>query len=92
MAFFMVDVKGHYNILLGRDWIHATECIPSMLHQCVMQWVGDSVEVISVDDIACVTIAESEVDVQGGRMSCFMGCDLTEYYYVKRRKGWVHSM
>jgi hypothetical protein len=25
MAFFMVDVKGCYNMLLGRDWIHANE-------------------------------------------------------------------
>jgi hypothetical protein len=23
MAFFVVDVKGRYNVLLGRDWIHA---------------------------------------------------------------------
>jgi hypothetical protein len=35
MAFFMVDVKGCYNVLLGRDWIHANECVPSTLHQCV---------------------------------------------------------
>jgi hypothetical protein len=32
MAFFMVDMKGHYNLLLGRDWIHANECVPSTLH------------------------------------------------------------
>jgi hypothetical protein len=31
-AFFVVDVKGKYNILLGRDWIHANGCVPSMLH------------------------------------------------------------
>jgi hypothetical protein len=36
-TFFVVDVKGHYNVLLGRDWIHANECVPSTLHQCVMQ-------------------------------------------------------
>jgi hypothetical protein len=29
MAFFMVDMKGYYNVLLGRDWIHANECVPS---------------------------------------------------------------
>jgi hypothetical protein len=32
MAFFMVDVKGCYNELLGRDWIHANEFVPSSLH------------------------------------------------------------
>jgi hypothetical protein len=36
-ACLIVNVKGHYNVLLGRDWIHANGCIPSMLHQCVTQ-------------------------------------------------------
>jgi hypothetical protein len=31
-TFFMVDVKGHYNVLLGWDWIHVNECVPSTLH------------------------------------------------------------
>jgi hypothetical protein len=35
-AFFVVDVKGSYNVLLGRDWIHANGCVPSTLHQCVI--------------------------------------------------------
>jgi hypothetical protein len=81
-TFFVVDVKGRYNILLGRDWIHANKCIPSTLHQCVMQWVGDSMEVIPADDTSCVVVTESEVDVQGGRMSYLTGCDLTKYDYV----------
>jgi hypothetical protein len=36
-TFFVVDIKGKYNILLGRDWIHANGCVPSTLHQCVVQ-------------------------------------------------------
>jgi hypothetical protein len=47
-AFFVVDVKEHYNVLLRRDWIHANECVPSTLHQCVIQWIGDEVEVVQV--------------------------------------------
>jgi hypothetical protein len=47
-----------------------------------MQWVGDSVEVISADDAACVAITESKVNIQGGRMSCLTGRDCTEYDYV----------
>jgi hypothetical protein len=35
-----------------------------------MQWDGDQVEVIEADDTVCVAVAESQVDVQGGRMSC----------------------
>jgi hypothetical protein len=36
MPFFVVDVKGCYNMLLGRDWIHTNECVPSTLHQCII--------------------------------------------------------
>jgi hypothetical protein len=42
-AFFVVDLKGCYNMLLRRDWIHANECVPSTLHQCVIYWIGDEV-------------------------------------------------
>jgi hypothetical protein len=45
-TFFVVDVKGRYNVLLGCDWIHANGYVPSMVHQCVMQWVGDQVVVV----------------------------------------------
>jgi hypothetical protein len=69
-------------VLLGQDWIHANECIPSTLHQCVMQWVGDKVEVIKVDDTTYVVLIESQVDVQGRSMRCLMGRDLTEYDYI----------
>jgi hypothetical protein len=47
--FFVVDVKGCYNILLGRYWIHTNGCVPSTLHQCLMSWVGDHVEVVEAD-------------------------------------------
>jgi hypothetical protein len=32
MTFFVVDVKGRYNVLLDRDWIHANGCVMSTLH------------------------------------------------------------
>ncbi|XP_020082161.1 uncharacterized protein LOC109705789 [Ananas comosus] len=31
-AFFVVDADSQYNLLLGRDRIHANECVPSTLH------------------------------------------------------------
>ena len=30
-VFFVVDAKLGYTILLGREWIHANQCVPSML-------------------------------------------------------------
>jgi hypothetical protein len=90
MPFFIVDAKGCYNVLFGHDWIHANGCIPSTLHQCVMQWVGNQVEVIEADDMACVAATDAQVDVQGGIMSCPMRRDLTEYDYMSvRQDGFV---
>jgi hypothetical protein len=40
-TFFVADVQGSYNLILGRDWIHANRCVPSSLHQFLIQWVGD---------------------------------------------------
>ena len=36
-TFFVINGKGSYSMLLGRDWIHANCCIPSTMHQCVIQ-------------------------------------------------------
>jgi hypothetical protein len=47
--FFVVDAKPSYFLLLGRYWIHANWCIPSMLHQMLMLWNGDKVETVLVD-------------------------------------------
>jgi hypothetical protein len=49
-SFFIVNSKSTYTILLGRDWIHANCCIPSTMHQCVIQCDGDEVEVVHADD------------------------------------------
>jgi predicted aspartyl protease len=36
ISFFIVNSKSTYTVLLGRDWIHANCCIPSMMHQCLI--------------------------------------------------------
>jgi hypothetical protein len=60
-AFFIAEVEGKYSLILGRDWIHANQCIPSTLHQMLLQWVGDDVEKIHVDASACIAIADAPV-------------------------------
>jgi hypothetical protein len=35
-SFFVINIKSTYTVLLGRDWIHANYCIPSMMHQCLI--------------------------------------------------------
>jgi hypothetical protein len=34
--FFVINGKGAYNLLLGRDWIHVNCCVPSTMHQCLV--------------------------------------------------------
>ncbi|KAK1652000.1 hypothetical protein QYE76_069805 [Lolium multiflorum] len=56
-TFFVVDSKSTYAVILGRDWIHANCCIPSTMHQCLIQWDGDEVEVVHADDSAEISTA-----------------------------------
>jgi hypothetical protein len=58
-AFFFVDVEGNYNIILGRDWIHANHCVPSNLHQMLLQWVGDEVEQVHADALAYIAVVNA---------------------------------
>nr|CAH65879.1 OSIGBa0160I04.5 [Oryza sativa] len=48
-TFFVTDGKGSYSLLLRRDWIHANCCIPSTMHQCLIQWQGDKIEIVPAD-------------------------------------------
>ena len=48
-AFFLVDSTTNYNILLGRDWIHANWCVSSFFHQFLLFWKGNEVELVWVD-------------------------------------------
>lgn len=48
-TFLVVDTTSSYNTLLGHDWIHVNFYIPSSLHQFLILWSGDKVEVIWAD-------------------------------------------
>jgi hypothetical protein len=81
-SFFIINSKSTYTVLLGRDWIHANCCIPSMMHQCLIQWDGDEVEVVHADDSieishAAMSIwdAEDQEPILGISLE---GCDRVE--------------
>ena len=38
-TFFVAEVQGNYNVILGRDWVHANQCVPSTMHQFLIQWL-----------------------------------------------------
>ena len=57
-TFFAIDGKGSYSLLLGYDWIHVNCCVPSTMHQCLIQWHGDNVELVHAND--SVSIATTD--------------------------------
>jgi len=59
-TFFVISGKGAYNLLLGRDWIHVNWFIPSTMHQCFVQWVGDKIEIVPRDSSYVIATAESD--------------------------------
>jgi hypothetical protein len=81
-SFFIVSSKSTYTVLLGRDWIHANCCIPSMMHQCLIQWDGDEVEVVHADDsieISLVTMSVWDAEYQELISGISLeGCDRVE--------------
>jgi hypothetical protein len=60
-SFFIINSKSTYIVLLGRDWIHANCCIPSTMHQCLIQWDGDKVEVVHADDSIEISLAAMNI-------------------------------
>ena len=59
ITLFVISGKGAYNLLLGRDWIHANCCIPSTMHQCLVQWVGDKIKIIPRDSSYVIASIEA---------------------------------
>ena len=58
-TFFVINGNGSYSLLLGRDWIHVNCCIPSTMHQCLIQRIDDSVEIVSADSLFSIASAEA---------------------------------
>jgi hypothetical protein len=76
-TFFVIEGKGAYSLLLGRDWIHANCCIPSTMHQQLIQWLDDEVEVVQADDSISVSNIEPAFwEYQD--IDCFSGKDWGE--------------
>jgi hypothetical protein len=60
--FFIVEVQGNYSVILGRGWIHASHRIPSTLHQFLIQWIDDKVEVVHTDALAYIALVDAMAD------------------------------
>jgi hypothetical protein len=71
-SFFIINSKSTCNVLLGRDWIHDNCYIPSTMHQCLIQWDEDEVEVVHADDSMSIWDAEDQELILGISLE---GCD-----------------
>ena len=89
-AFFIADVQGSYNLILGHDWIHANRCVPSSLHQFLIQWVGDVVEVVHSDSSADVAAADAPTLGRHDAIACLSSRDLSSFEFISvTRQGFV---
>jgi hypothetical protein len=58
-AFFVSEVQGNFSLILGRESIHANQCVPSTLHQFLIQWIIDEIEVVHGDTSSFIAMADS---------------------------------
>jgi hypothetical protein len=92
-AFFVADVEGNYSLILGRDWIHANQCIPSTLHQMLIQWVGDDVEQVHADVSAYIAVADAPVLWTYETATCLTGVDFSDYQFISiDKRGFIPIM
>jgi hypothetical protein len=82
MAFFVAKTQGNFSRILGHDWIHANKCVPSTLHQMLIQWVDNEVEVVHGDNSACVAVVDSHFIGVHDDVKCLSGLDLSNYEFV----------
>jgi hypothetical protein len=72
-TFFVIEVQGNYSVILDRDWIHVNHCIPSTLHQFLIQWIDDEVEVVHADVSAYIALADVMTDWLHGSTQAYQG-------------------
>ena len=69
--------------------VHANQCVPSTLHQFLVQWVGDDVEIVHGEASACVATADSP-EWSHDDVKCLSGLDISGYDFISvSRDGFV---
>jgi hypothetical protein len=85
-TFFIIKVQGNYSVILGHDWIHANHCVPSTLHQFLISWIDDEIEVVHVDALTYIALADATADWQHGSVQCPLEKDLAGYDFLSIAK------
>jgi hypothetical protein len=85
-TFFIVEVQGNYSVILGHDWIHTNRCILFTLHQFLIQWIDDKIEVVHTNVSTYITLANAMTDYKHGSAQRLSGNDLTCYDFLSVSK------
>jgi hypothetical protein len=56
------------------------------LHQFLIQWIDDEVEIVHADASTYITLADVTIDWQHGSIHCLSGKDLTDYDFFSVSK------
>jgi hypothetical protein len=89
-SFFVSEIEGNCSMILGRDWIHVTQCVPSTLHQMLLQWVGDDVEKVHADALACIDVVDAPVFWTYETATCLTRVDFYDYQFISiDRRGFI---
>jgi len=75
-------VQGNFSLILGHDWIHGNQCVPSTLHQFLIQWIGDEVEIAPGDTSSFIVTADSNPIGANDNIKCLLGLDLFDYELI----------
>ena len=60
------------------------------MHQQLVQWIDDEIEVVHADNLACIALAESFVDWQHSNVTCLLGRHLSGFDFLSAtRDGFV---
>jgi hypothetical protein len=60
--------------------------VPSTLHQFLIQWVGDKVEIVHGDASACIAVADSSTMDNYENLKCLTGLDLSDLELIDSTK------
>lgn len=85
-TFFVAEVQGNYNIILGHNGIHANHCVPSTFDQFLIQLARDEVEVFHADVSACVALANVSIIGAHENVMCLTVVDFFDYEFLSVSK------
>ena len=85
-TFFVSEVQGNFSLILGRDWIHANQCVSSTLHQILIKWIGDEIEVVHGDTSSFIATADSNTLGVHDDIKCLSDINLSDFELISCTK------